>query len=65
VNLTVTLVWIPRHHGIPANEEADTLAKEGTIEVPSVQFTAIPLSVGTKLIKKQLEIRHQDRWADW
>lgn len=25
-----TLVWIPGQHGIPVNEDADKLAKEGT-----------------------------------
>jgi hypothetical protein len=48
----VTLVWIP------SNEESDRLAKEGTAEVPTNQYTAIPFSVGKKLIKKQLEQRH-------
>ena len=37
----VTLVWIPRNQGIPANEEVDRLAKEGAIEVPPNQFNAI------------------------
>jgi hypothetical protein len=40
---------------------ADRLAKEGEIEVPPNQFTAIPFTVGKKLIKKQLELRHQAR----
>jgi ribonuclease HI len=39
----VTFVWIPRHQGIPGSEEADRLAKEGAIEVPPNQFTAIPV----------------------
>jgi hypothetical protein len=39
------------------------LAKEGTIEVPTNWFTTIPLSVGKKLIKKQLELDCQDTWA--
>ena len=39
----VTLVWIPRHQRIPGDKEADRLAKEEAIEVPSKQFTAVPL----------------------
>jgi ribonuclease HI len=59
----VTLVWIPGHQGIPGNEEADRLAKDGVAEVPPDQFAAIPFSVGKIPIKKQLEQRHRDRWA--
>jgi hypothetical protein len=59
----VTLMWIPGHQGIPGNEEADMLAKEGAVEVPPDQFAAIPFSVGKNLIEKQLEQRHRDRWT--
>ena len=54
----VTLGWIPRYQGISVNEEADRLVKEGAIEVPPNQFTAVPFSVGNKLVKKQLELMH-------
>jgi hypothetical protein len=54
----VTLGWIPRYQGISVNEEADWLVKEGAIEVPPNQFTAVPFSVGNKLVKKQLELAH-------
>jgi hypothetical protein len=59
----VTLMWVPRHQGIPGNEEADRLAKEGAVEVPPNQFAAIPFSVGKNLIKKQLEQRPWARWT--
>jgi hypothetical protein len=59
----VTLMWIPGHQGIPGNEEADRLAKEGAVEVPPNQFAAIPFSVGKNVIKKQLEQRHRARWT--
>jgi ribonuclease HI len=59
----VILMWIPGHQGIPRNEEADRLAKEGSAEVSPDQFAAVPFSVGKNLIRKQLEQRHRDRWA--
>ena len=47
---------------IPGNKEADWLAKAGAIKVPPNQFT-IAFSEGKKLIKKQLDLEHQGRWA--
>jgi ribonuclease HI len=59
----VTLMRIPGHQGIPGNEEANRLAKEGAVEVPPNQFAAIHFSAGENLIKKQLEEKHQTRWT--
>jgi len=43
----VALIWIPGHHEIPGNEEADKLAKE----VPVEQTTGIPLAVGKGVMR--------------
>jgi ribonuclease HI len=47
----VALVWIPGHHAIPGNEEADKLAKEGTNEIPVERTTGIALAVGKGVIR--------------
>jgi ribonuclease HI len=57
---TVNLMWMPGHQGVPDNEEADRLAREGATEVPANQFAAIPFSVGKNLIKKQLPVPDAD-----
>jgi hypothetical protein len=51
----VTLVWIPGHQG------SRQTGQGRATEVPPNQFIALSFSVSKKLIKKQLELRHQDR----
>jgi hypothetical protein len=58
----VTLVWIPGHHGITGNAEADELAKKGTNEVPSDQTASNPFAVGKEVIRSHLRQKHLNRW---
>jgi len=58
----VALVWIPGHHGITGNAEADELANEGTNEVPCNQTASIPFGVGKEVIRSHLRQEHLNRW---
>jgi hypothetical protein len=59
----VTVVRIPRDQGMLGNKEADRLAKEGAIEVPPDQFTAVPFCVqafGTSIMPGGLPVLAAD-----
>ena len=58
---TVTLVWIPEHHRIPGNEEADKMAKAWT-KVPSDQTAGIPFVVTKEVITNHLRQEHLKKW---
>jgi hypothetical protein len=57
---TITLVWIPRHHGILENED-DKLYMEGTNGVPSDQTVGIPFDVGKEVIRSHLQQEQLNR----
>ncbi|XP_018405957.1 PREDICTED: uncharacterized protein LOC108782235 [Cyphomyrmex costatus] len=58
----VTLVWVSGHQGIPGNERADELAKQGTEKVPAERIVGVPFSARTKNIKEFLEREHSNSW---
>jgi len=53
----ITLLWIPSHCGIPGNDEADELAKQGS-DMPQDNVGVSHKSVKAKILARKWEIKH-------
>ncbi|XP_018365785.1 PREDICTED: uncharacterized protein LOC108762998 [Trachymyrmex cornetzi] len=58
----ITLVWVPRHQGIPGNERADGLAKPETEIDSAEQTVGVSFVLGKRKIKEMLELEHLNSW---
>ena len=65
VNLNeVTLIWVPRYHGILGNEEADNLARQASAASPlgPELVLGIPKCLARAAIKNWAKLRHLNKW---